>query len=357
MRLLSVPAAALCALLVCVLTLSRADGAAAVPLPAPDQTYPDRKPFNALQLGPGNTFTVKEVPKDYSLISFAFRGDGRRVALGWESGRIEIYSMETKGLVAEYNGGVGAPYVLEFTETPVELLVVGPKGRLAFLEPDSGKKLREWKVPLGKMKFDLQEVVVDPKGKWLAYADEESSKVLDMAKGPSAPLADLKDAGSISLSQDGSVLWTLNRRNLARFDTATWKQTGEWALPSKPFDTSSVLVRSGVSRSGRIAAVHTREGLIVYREPEMSPEKISGPGGALEFDNAKSLLINFSRDMTVLDTTGKILCSRSYEGIEGGHQGNAMSADGRWLALSWEGKLRVWDLPVLLHNCSADPGI
>ena len=330
--------------------------AAPAPLPAPDQTYPDRKPFNALQLGPGNTFVVKEVPKDYSLISFAFRRDGQRVAIGWESGRVEVYDLESKRRVAEFNSGVGAPYVIEFTETPVELLVVGQKGRLAFLDPDSGKKLREWKVPLGKYKYDLQEVVVDPKGKWLAYADEESGKVLDMAKGPGEPLGDLKDAGSLSLSQDGGVLWTLDRSNLARFDTATWKQTGEWALPSKPFDTSPVLVRSGASESGRIAAVHTRDGLFVYREPGMKPEKISGPGAALEFDTTNRLFLSFSREISVLDTAGRQLCSRSYEGVEGGHQGDAISADGRWLGLSWSNQLRVWDLPALLRNCAAKPG-
>jgi hypothetical protein len=235
-------------------------------------------------------------------------------------------------------------------------VVVGPKGRLAFLEPDSGRKLREWKVPLGKYKYDLHEVVVDPKGRWLAYADEESSKVLDMTKGPGEPLADLKNAGSISLSQDRGVLWTLNRSNLARFDTATWKQTGEWALPAKPFDTSPVLVRSGASGSERIAALHTRDGLFVYREPDMQPEKIGGPAAALEFDKTSGVFINFSKEMTLVDPAGKILCARSYEGVEGGHQGNAMSADGRWLAMSWRGKLRIWDFPAFLRGCTARPG-
>jgi hypothetical protein len=333
-----------------------APGNGAIPLPNPDQTYPDRKPFNALQLGPGNTFAVKETPKDYELISFAFQRDGKRVALGWESGRVEIYDLESKRRVVEFNPGLGAVYVLEFTETPVELVVVGPKGKLAFIEPDSGKKLREWKVPLGKYKFDLQVIIVDPKGKWLAYADEESSKVLDMAKGPDGPLADLKDAGSISLSPEGDVLWTLNRSKLGRFDATTWKQTGEWALPSKPFDTSPVRVRSGASESGRVVGVHTKDGLLVYREPEMQPEKIGEPAAALEFDRTNRVFVNFSREVDIIDTRGKIICSRAYDGVEGGHQGNAMSADGHWLGLSWEGKLRVWDFPALLRDCTAKTG-
>ena len=333
----------------------KADAEKLPALPAPFQTYPDRKPFSAVQLGPGNTFSVSKVPKDYTLVSFTFSQDGRRLALGWESEKIELFDLQTKQRVSEYNSGVGNPLVLKFTPGADQLIVAGPHGRLSFLESVSGKEIKRWKIPPGKYKYDIQVVVIDPHGKWLAYADEESSKVLDCTGRSPVPLADLKDAGSIALSPDGSELWTVNRKVLTRFSTSTWQQTGEWPLQSAPINTSPVVVRAGASTEGQAAvAVPTSKGLLIYREPEMIGNYASDqPTDAVAFASAGRLFVNLSPHLTFLKPSGEAICIRSYSG----RYDYSISDDGQWLALSQSGSVDLWRMDDLLRECAATSGM
>ena len=246
------------------------------------------------------------MPKDYTLVSFTFSPDGRRLALGWESERIELFDLQTNQRVSEFGSGVGNPLVLKFTAGGDQLIVVGPHGKIAYLEAASGQETKRWKIPPGKNKYDIQEVVIDPNGHWLAYANEESGKVLDLAARSPVPLADLNDAGSMALSHDGAELWILNRKVLVRFNTSIWQKTGEWPLLSAPVAASPVVVRTGTSPEAHV---------------------------------------------TIAVPTGETLCERSY----GGREDYAVSDDGQWLALSHSNRLDVWRLKDLLGDCSAAP--
>ncbi len=70
-------------------------------LPAPYETIKDKKQFKAVQLGTGNTFSIAQTPPDFQLYSFAISTDGNQFALGWASGRIEIWGRRDYGISAD----------------------------------------------------------------------------------------------------------------------------------------------------------------------------------------------------------------------------------------------------------------
>jgi len=324
-------------------------------LAAPYRTYPDRKPFSAVQLGPGNTFSVSKVPKDYTLVSFTFSPDGRRLALGWESGKIELFDLGTGKPLAEFKSGLGSPYLLKFNAAGDRLVVTGQPDQISFLDPQSGKVQRKVSVQRGRRKYSIQRVALDSKDRWIAYVNEDNGKVLDLTSPSPIPLADLKDAGSLALSQDGSELWTVNRKVLTRFNTSTWQQTGDWPLQSAPINTSPVVVRAGTSAEGQVAvAVPTSKGLLIYREPEMLGEYASDrPTNAVAFASASRLFVNLSPQLTFLKPSGEVRCIRSY----GGRYDYSISDDGQWLALSQSGKVDLWRMEDLLRECEATSGM
>jgi WD40 repeat protein len=278
-------------------------------LPAPFETFQDAKKFNAARLGPGNTFSVVQTPPDFRLSGFAISPDSRLIAMGWGSGRIEIWDIHTKRRVSEFKSGIGDPDVLRFNPAGTQLVVSGSGGKVNFLEVPGGKKLRGFVIPLGKYHYDLQQLLFDPQGKWMAYADEESSKVLDLTTNSLGQLADLKDAGSIALSSDGSRLFTVNRTELVGFNTASWDVFGRWPLKSPPINTQPVLVRTGVTAGGKgSVAVPSSKGLVIYREPEMISDFVTEkPTSAVGFSQSHKIYINLSGEITFLTAEGKML--------------------------------------------------
>jgi hypothetical protein len=322
-------------------------------LPQPAVTIKDGKQFNAVRLGPGNTISVVETPPDFQLSEFAISCDGRLLAMGWASGRIELWDLNTKRRVSEFKSGLGAPQILQFNSTGNQLVVTGPHGRIAFLGLPRGERLRAWRIPLGKYHYDIQVVVLDPQGKWMAYADEESSKVLDLTSNPPRMVADLTDAGCLALSQDGSELWTVDRSELKRFSTASWQETGHWPLKTPPLTTSSVVVRAGVGPNGeRSVAVPSGRGLVIYREPQMVGELVTQePTSRVAFARASNTYVDLSRVTTFLNAAGSRLCTRSYRGSSG----YTFSEDGQWFALSQFDSVELWRMGDLLRDCVAAP--
>jgi hypothetical protein len=322
-------------------------------LPQPFETIKDSKQFNAVRLGPGNMMTVVETPPDFRLTEFAITPDGRLLAMGWGSGRIELWNLRTKRRISEFNSGLGATGVLQFNSAGGQLVVTGSGGKIAIFDVSTSKKLRQWTIPLGKYHYDIQEVVLDPQGKWLAYADEESSKVLDLMADPPRPLADLKDAYSLALSRNGSELWTVNNTNLTRFNTANWQETGHWSLKSAPVAASSPVIRTGLTADGeRSVAVPSSKGLVIYREPEMLGEYVTDKStSAVAFAGGSNTFVDVARDLTFLNAAGKVLCKRSYRG----RYGYAVSEDGQWFALRQFSSVDLWRMEDLLRDCSVAP--
>jgi hypothetical protein len=318
-------------------------------LPKPFETIQDAKQFNAARFGPGNTISFVETPPDFHLYAFAISPDGSLLAMGWGSGRIELWDLQSKKRVSEFKSEAGAPGVLEFDKTGKQLIVTGSGGKLAILDLPKGRKLRSWTVPLGKYKYDLHEIVLDPNGKWLAYADEESSKVLDIGADPPNQVVDLKDAHSLALSRDGRTLWTVNRNELAGFNTETWEVMGRWPLKSSQIPTSLAVVRAGVTSDGQnTIAVPSAKGLIFYRPPNMEGTYATDkPTSAVAFIYGRNIFVNFSGALTFLSDNGMALCEKSYK-----HRVDyAISGDGQWLAISEFNGVDLWRVEDLLRDC------
>lgn len=320
-------------------------------IPKPFAIFKNAKEFNAVQFGPGNTFSISQIPPEFQLNEFAMSANGGLLAMGWASGKIEIWDVSRKKKVSDFKSEVGAPGVLKFNAQATQLVVTGSGGKVAFLELPKGKKIRGFVIPLGKFKYDLQQIVLDPNGKWLAYADEESSKVLDITSENPKIIGDLQDAGSIALSQDGSELWTVNRNEVTGYNTSTWQMIGHWPHLSSPVKTSSTLVSTGISQDGiRTVAVPSEKGLIIYVEPEMkgtfgtSKQTIS-----VGFSPSARSYVNIASEITFLSAVGRVLCRKSYES----RSGFSISEDGQWLALSLSNKVNIWRMEDLTRACEA----
>jgi hypothetical protein len=322
------------------------------PLPKPFETIQDAKQFNAVSLGPGNSISFVQTPPDFQLNQFAIAADGSLLAMGWASGRIELWDLRSKKKVSEFKSSLGSPGTLQFDSQGKQLIVTGSGGRIAFLDVPTGKRSKGWTIPLGKYKYDIQQVVVDPKGKWLAYADEEASKVLDVTTDPPTMIADLRDAGSVALSQDGTELWTVNRAELKGFNSATWEMIGHRQLKSPPVNTSPTLVRTGLTRTGeRTVAVPSGKGLVVYRGSDMDGEFVTDrPTSAVGFARRGNVYVNLAQEITFLDLAGTV-CKKSYKG----RVGYDISEDGQWLALSQFSTVDLWRMEDLLRDCDGRP--
>jgi WD40 repeat protein len=317
-------------------------------LPKPDISVEGKK-FNAVTFGPGNTFAILQTPPDYHLSTFAISSDGSMLATGWGSGRIELWQLPSKKKVAELKSGFGSPQILQIASGG-KLIITGSGGKLAIWDIKTHKKVTSWTLPLGKYHYDLQEVLFDPAGRWLAYADQESSKIMDITGAEPKPVADLGDAYSLALSDDGNELWTVNRSQLMRYNLRTWKQSGHWELMSPPLNTQPAVVRIGSSQDGRmIIAVPSDKGLVFYTTPNVEGKFVTDqPTSAVAFAKRSRTFVNIAKELTFMDANGSVLCRKSYDG----RFDYAVSADGDWLVLQQSDHVDLWRIDNLLQSCS-----
>lgn len=316
----------------------------------PFESVRDAKRFNALRLGSGNTVRIVSTPPNFVLNTFAISEDGRLLVMGWASKRIELRDLQTRQIISEFKSPVGPALELLFNTAANQIIVVGSHGRIIFLSVPSGRELRRWMIPLGPYKYDIQAVVLDPQEKWLAYADGENSKVLDITGNRPRVIADLQDAADLSLSQDGSELWSVSRKTLRSFSTSTWKEDNFFSLKGAPDSTSPVAVAAGVAPGiGPSVAVPSVRGLTIYRGPQMAGIFATDrPSFNVVFARASGTYLDLSDDLTFLSAKGKVLCKISWEGSHG----DAVSGDGRWLALGRFDGVDIWRMQDLLRGCS-----
>jgi hypothetical protein len=314
-------------------------------------TIKNTKEFNAVQFGPGNTFAIMKTPPEFQLNEFAISGDGKFLAMGWGSGKIDLWDLQKKKRIGDFKSEVGGPGEMRFDSSANHLFVTGSGGKFAILEIPKGRGARTFVVPLGKFKYDIQQVVLDPSGKWLAYADEESSKVLDLSTDPPKTIADLQDACSVSISLDGTELWTVNRTQLTAYSTTTWEIIGRWPLKSPPVATASVRLRTGVSKDGaRVVAVPSSNGLVIYRGPGMEGSYATDKSTTtIAFAAASRTYVNLGLGLTLVNSEGAVSCKRSLQGWSG----YDVSDDGQWIAVAQTNSVSVWRTEDLLRDCEA----
>lgn len=291
------------------------------------------------------------------LTSFGFSADGSLLFLFGQSGGFEVRDMQTGGPVSQFSAA-RLPAVSVITNSITgDWVLVGADGVLRFVDPRSGNVFRTVDTGTGRSGHRIRKVLVAADESWVAYANGQDGKVLDLWSGLWNPnpkvLADLGDAEDISLSPDGSALWAVNRDSLFGFAIPDWKRTGTAKLPEPLSPNSSPVLAVVNGARGAAAFVAVRSGILRYSPGALSGRKISkqpakaiysaGPGGPV--------LARGSMRIRVYGGDGTRQCQWQMASTQN-YSRCAISRNGQWLGCLASGKVDVWGVKALLRSCS-----
>lgn len=317
--------------------------------PTPTRVLQDEKQFNAVKLGPGNTFSIQQTPPDFQLDSFDFSPDGEWVFMGWVSGRLEVRDTKTGGRIAQFKPMPGAVFEAVYNYATKQLLVTSQHGLIRFVDPHSGKRLREIHTEIGKFKYDLQKVILAKDGTWLAYVNEENGKVLDIKSEPPKVLADLEDAYDLALTPEGSELWLINRERIFGLRTDTWSRIGSAQLLDRVEATGTPTLALTSFEDSAVAFVPSQTGLLRYELKTMTGRKVTtDPTYWVASDTTRNkVLVNEKQAFSLYDSDGARRCQwKQFQ-----HQSIKVSENGSWLGNLVFGKVELWPLDSLADSC------
>ena len=319
-------------------------------LPSPTKVLQDEKQFNAVTLGPGNTFSVREAPPDFKLDSFDVSPDGKWVFMGWASGRLEVRDSQSGNRIAQFKPMPGPVFETAYNEQTNQLLVTGQHGLMRFVDPHSGKMQREIHTEIGKYKYDIQKVVVARDGSWLAYVNQENGKILDLKSEPPKSLADLGDAYDLALAHDESELWLINREKIFGLKAGSWKEIGSAPLLDKvrPDGTPSLAVAS--AGQSAVAFVPSQSGLLRYELDTMNGRKVTQNPTYWVAINAASneVMVNELHALSLYSSDGSVRCQwKQHPSRE-----LKVNENGEWLGSLDFGKVQLWSLKSLAGSCA-----
>lgn len=337
-------------LLVACSGLAQTPGTSMPELPSPTKVFQDTKQFNAVTLGPGNTFSIREAPPDFKLGSFGISPDGKWVFMAWGSGRLEVLDTETGKRVAQYKPMPGPVFGEDYNDQSNQLLVTSEHGLIRFVDPHSGKMLREIHTEIGKYKYDLQKVIVARDGSWLAYVNQENGKILDLKSEPPKAVADLGDAYDLALTSDGSELWLINRETIFGLKVGSWKRISSAPLLDKvqPDETPSLAISSAGQSS--VAFIPSQSGLLRYDLSTMNGTNVTqNPTYWVAIDAANNeIVVNELHALSLYSSDGSILCQWKQ------HPSRELKVNesGEWLGSLDFTKVEIWSLKSLSGSCS-----
>jgi hypothetical protein len=339
----------ICGSLLLVALGGRAQTPALPELPSPTRVLQNEKQFNAVTLGPGNSFTVKQTPPDYQLDSFDFSPDGTWTFMSWASGRLEVRENQTGKRIAQFKPMSGPVFQADYIEQTRQLLVTGQHGVIRLVDPHSGKKLREIHTEIGRFKYDLQKVVIAHDGSWLAYVNEENGKVLDLKSEPPRRLADLGDAYDLALTRDGTELWLIDREKIFGLKTEDWNTIASAPLLDKvrPDGTPTLAVAS--VDEGVVAFLPSQSGLLRYELKTMTGRKVAANPSYWVVPAAASneVLVSEWQSLSLYRADGSLHCQwKPHPG-----QNLKVSENGQWLGSRNSGKVELWSLDSLVGSC------
>jgi WD40 repeat protein len=322
-------------------------------LPTPDKTFQDEKQFNAVTLGPGNEIAIHQAPSDFQLDSFDFSGDGTLLFMSWASGRVEVRDIKTSKRLAQFKPMSGPTFEVVTNDALQEWVVAGQNGLLRFVNPQSRKVVREIHTEIGRLKYDIQKVLLAPDGSWLAYVNQENGKVLDLKSDPPRVLTDLGDAYDIALSSDGSQLWAVDRTRIYGFVIPEWTLIGTTSLVDQvrlDMNTSLAVING---KQGPVAFVPSKSALLRYDLTTMDGTKMTqkpafsvysvGPQGPL--------MVNELGATSLYSGDGTVLCQWQLHSAQGSN-GRRISGNGEWLGILNFGKVEIWNLRNLSSSCA-----
>jgi hypothetical protein len=317
--------------------------------PSPTKTLADNKQFNAVTLGPGNTFSVQSPPADLQLDSFDISADDRLVFMSWDSGRLEVRDLQSGKQIRSIKPMPGPVWQVMQLPGQKELLIVGRGGIIQIIDSNTGHKIREIQTEQGRLKYDLHKVILAPDGTWVAYANEENGKVLDIKSDPPKVLADLGDGYDIALTPDKSALWILDRDKIFGLQIGDWKPIGSSALIDKVALTNEPTLAIISDSQGPLAFIPSQSGLLRYDLKTVSGSKTTNsPTYWVGADHARNqVLVNEYKAFSLYQSDGSTHCSFQQRPV----QDRELSESGEWLGSRNFGKVEMWSVKALTDAC------
>jgi len=337
------------ALLGCIFTYShlfgQGDTRTKPSFPEPFRILQDKKKFNAVTFGPGNTFEVRETPKDFELEDIGLSSKGELLAITWGSGRTEIWRVSDGLKIKEFKAST---WGAAFAEDDSLLISHGHDGEVIVSDVKTGKTVRKLKAELGPRKYDVRSVLYRPESDWWAYVDGEEGRAVKISDGKTV-LATFGDATDFALSADGKKIWTVGREAVRVFSVDSWALEQEWKLRSKTPSTQEPEFAMGKTANGKdLAAVPSVDGLMIY--PEEAQGQIVVRGAAF-IDSVENLMLVDGPTMQLMDLDGKVRCEwRQYP-----YHRRTASADGRLIAIADFQKVNIWKMTDLRESCETRP--
>jgi len=322
--------------------------------PEPTKIIKDDRQFNAVTLGPGNTFSVHEPPADYELDAFDFGNEEKTIWLEWRSGRLETTNLDNGKRIAESKPFKTPVFEALFDKSRNQIVLVTQAGVIRFIDPRSGKALREIQAEKGKFNYDIQKVLLSPDGSWLAYVNQDNGKVLDIRSDPPRTLADLEDGYDLALSPDRMSLWVVDRKKLFGLSVSDWKSLGSTELLDQvKLDNTTTLAL--VSDHGRaVAFIPSKSGLLRYELPSMTGRKVTDiPTYWVGADPSHNqVFVHEFKVSAVYDADASVRCRWQIRPA----QDFKVSPSGLWLADRNFGKVELWSTEAITHSgCPAPP--
>jgi hypothetical protein len=339
----------------CALSLFLRANHAQSPLPSfpePEKVVKSDKQFNAVTLGPGNTFSVQATPPDLQLEAFDFSADEKLLFMEWGSGRLETRDLESGKRVSESKPVSGPLFEVAESTTTRQLIVVTQHGVIRFVDPHSGKKLREIQVEKGKFDYDIQSVLLAPDGSWLAYVNQANGKVLDLRSDPPKVLADLEDGYDVALSPDQTSLWVVDRNKLFGYKVGNWELIGSTPLLDqvRPEGTTTLAVLS--DKGIPVAFVPSKSGLLEFDLATLKGRKVTDiPTYWVASDRAHGqVFVHEFQVSAVYGADGVVRCRWQLHPA----QDFKVSPSGQWLGDRDFGKIELWSTQSLTGACSTN---
>ena len=322
------------------------------PFPKLEKILKDDRQFNAVTLGPGNTFTVREIPADFELEAFDFNADEKQLFMEWKSGRLETRAIESGKRVAESKPVAGPIWKAEDDPSDKQLIVVTQGGVIRFVDPRTGKKLREIQVEKGRFDYDIQKVLLAPDGSWLAYVNQDNGKVLDLRSDSPKVLAELGDGYDMALSPDRTTLWVIDRNKLFGLKVNDWSSVGTASLLDqvKLAQTPNLAVLANGSRA--VAFIPSQSGLLKYDLPSLEGHKVTDiPTYWVGADREHNQVFVHEFKVSALYTSdGIVKCRWQIHPA----QDFKVSPSGKWLGDRMFGKVELWSTQALMSACPAE---
>ena len=318
--------------------------------PSPTRSLQDEKKFNATRLGPGSTITVQQTPPDFHLDSFDFSPDGRWTFMTWASGRLEVRDNETGKRIAQFKPTPGPVFEADYNDATKQLLVTSQHGLIRLVDPHSGKLLREIHTEVGRLKYDLQKVIIAQDGSWIAYVNQDNGKVLDLKAEPPKVLADLENAYDLALTRDGSELWLINREKIVGLRTDTWSKIASAPLIDSVQPTGTPTLALASIEGAAVAFVPSQSGLLRYELKTMRGRKVTtNPSYWVASDTSRNqVVVNERQAFSLYEADGTLRCQwKQFQ-----HQTIKVSGNGKWLGNLIFGRVDLWPLDSLSDSCT-----